>query len=195
VTFTPADDWLLGEEPSLLNSFGVAVGDLSGNGLMDIAMAGGAPEGTAPTLCFQGLPRRFLCSRQLVSIADGAWQDLLMVADIDADGHNELFVRERTITVLKTHQSPADALSIDLRDSQGHRNLQGHALVARCAADDSLVGLRTIDGGNGYMSQGNYVVSFESDWCMQLVVSTPIGGRLETIGTFSLGRHVAYLPD
>lgn len=181
--------WLFGGDNVLDNSFGVAVGYFSGHWLPDVVIAGGAPAGLPPRLCVQSTPRHLECKNDVFAAHAGAWQDLLLVTDVDQNGVDELYARYGVIRSYSMAQVPSRVFTIDLRDTAGKRNQHGRSMRASCSVDNSPLGLRFVDGGNGYMSQGSYEVTFGSNWCTSiwLDVATPSG--TERFGPFKPGRH------
>jgi hypothetical protein len=189
--------WMLGGQQVSESAFGLAVGDLMGNGRPTLVLAGGDPIGGAagvganppPRVCIQPLPRQFTCLNALLpGKADGR-QDLLLVTDMDNDGYDDLVARYPSPIVYGAPAGADAVFRFDLRDAQGLRNQYGRSLRVTCASDGSLVGLKFVDGGNGFMAQGNYVVSFHSDWCTSVWLQVPgIHGSV-AYGPFGPGLH------
>lgn len=187
--------WLFGGDQVLDNSFGVAVGYFSGHWLPDVVIAGGAPAGLPPRLCVQSTARQLECKDHVFAAHAGAWQDLLLLTDLDQNGTDELYARYGVIRSYSVAHAPARAFTIDLRDAAGKRNQHGRSMRASCSVDNSPLGLKFVDGGNGYMSQGSYEATFGSNWCTSiwLDVATPQG--TERFGPFKPGRHELRLPN
>jgi hypothetical protein len=202
--------WMLGGEAVMASSYGLAVGDLFGAGVPAIVLAGGdkmlgangeddeAAESSPatnvrasppPRVCVQIVPRRFSCLHDVIPRLD-AWQDLLMITDVDGDGADDLVARYGTVRTYAGGVADSNVFRIDLRDRQGARNRHGQVLKALCANDGSFIALKAVDGGNGYMAQGNYVVPFQSSWCRKLVVRVPTSNGSIDYGPFEPGLHV-----
>jgi hypothetical protein len=195
--------WMLGGRQVSSRSYGIAVGDLMHDGRQAIVLAGGetivsglqaadeeAP-GTSPPprVCVQPVPRRFNCLNGLLPPKDAAWQDLLLVTDMDGDGYDDLAARYGTLLTYSAAPARDNMFRFDLRDAQGHRNQYGRAVRVTCASDGSFVALKFVDGGNGYMAQGNYIVSFHSPWCASVLVQVPGAHGTRVYGPFLPGLH------
>jgi len=198
--------WMFGGAMVSHAANGVAVGDLTGNRLPDLLLAGGAAmpavpgmeagvTGEGPRLCMQTSERQFQCLPRFVAAIDGAWSDLLMVTDVDGDGSNELVARYGTLKSYTATPLPGQSVfRFDLRDAAGHRTQFGRTLTARCDVDGSLLAMKFVDGGNGFMAQRDYVVSFGSGWCTKVRLET-VGPRgLLELGRFEPGTHVLRMP-
>lgn len=182
--------WLLGGAPVLGSSFGLAIGHWSGGDLPDLVFAGGLPAGQPPNVCIQPAARQFECFEDFVPVRPDAWQDLLLITDLDADGSVELVSRYGTVRRYAGAPPKAHVFRIDLRDAAGRRNQHGRSMRASCAVDGSSLGLRFVDGGNGYMAQGDYVVPFGSSWCSTIWVDVATNDGLRRFGPLSAGTHV-----
>lgn len=198
--------WMFGGAIVSHAANGVAVGDLTGNRLPDLLLAGGVAmpavpgveagvTGEGPRLCMQTKSRQFQCLPRFVAAIDGAWSDLLMVTDVDGDGSNELVARYGTLKTYTATPLPGQSVfRFDLRDAAGHRTQFGRTLTARCEVDGSLVAMKFVDGGNGFMAQRDYVVSFGSAWCTKVRLET-VGPRGPLVlGSFGSGTHVLRMP-
>ena len=193
VSAIAANDPSSGPVAAFQRSYGVTVGDFSGSGLADIVVAGGDPVGRPPVLCAQIAARKFDCLEQAFAVHDGAWQDLLLATDLNGDGAVDLVARYGTLRTYINQGKRTNVFRFDLRDAAGHRNQYGRIIRARCAGTGALVGLKFVDGGNGYMAQGNYVVPFTSPWCSSVTVEIPTAGRMQTFGPFASGTAVVRL--
>jgi hypothetical protein len=200
--------WMLGGATVSASAYGMAVGDLFGSGSAQIVIAGGdmiagaeaedqetQPTGGSvrasppPRVCVQTLRRQFDCLADVIP-ALAAWQDLLLITDADADGIDDLVARYGTVHTYSAARAGANVFRIDLRDAQGHRNRYGQALKAVCTLDGSFIALKAVDGGNGYMAQGNYVVSFQSSWCRSITIEVPSKKGSVTYGPFAPGLQL-----
>lgn len=186
--------WLFGGADVMDSSFGLAVADLTGDGLDELVLAGGIPAGTPPQVCVQSPPRHFECLKDYLPTRPGDWQDLLLATDINADGSPDLVARFGTIRIFSNPLEYANVFRLDLRDSNGHRNMQGHAIRATCSLDGSLIALKFVDGGNGYLSQGDYIVPFVSSWCPSIVVEIPTMTGARRFGPFEPGAYIVNVP-
>jgi FG-GAP-like repeat len=181
--------YMLGNEPMLLRAYGVATGYYTGRALADIFFAGGDPAGTPPRLCVQLVARRFECLNQaMASRADQA-SDVLLVSDVNHDGIPELISREVWLRVYGSGIKPANVFRIDLLDPSGRRNRFGRSVRAHCAVDNSLIGIGFVDGGNGFLAQGQYTLSFQSSWCQSIWLDVAKPGGIERMGPFAPGLH------
>ena len=187
--------WLLGGEAALNRSNGLVVGYLTNDSLADFTFGGGDPAGTPPTLCVQGSARQFQCLRDIFPIHTGMFQDLLLIADLDGDGENELVSRwDDGMRVFSSDKANSLLYQFDIRDSTGKRTLQGRSARFLCAVDGSLLGLRTIvNGGNGYMAQSNYAIRISSPWCPAVNVEVPTATGTDRFGPFSPNTGVIRL--
>ncbi|MFZ5529186.1 MAG: FG-GAP repeat domain-containing protein [Pseudomonadota bacterium] len=185
--------WVLGGNRVFTSSFGITVGDFTGSGFSDLVLAGGAPAGLPPVVCAQIDARRFDCMKEVFQTHAGSWQDLLLATDLDADGAADLVARYGTLRTYLNQTIATNVFRFDLRDSQGRRTKYGASLRALCAADRSLVGLKFVDGGNGYMAQGDYVVPFTSTWCRSVLIEVWGPEGVREFGPFNRGTNVVRL--
>jgi FG-GAP-like repeat len=188
LTFSDAG-YLLGNEPTLLRSYGVATGHYTGRALADIFFAGGAPDGTPPKMCLQLVARRFECLAQAMASRPNQPSDLLLVTDLNLDGIPELASRESWIRVYQSGLRPANVFRIDLLDAKGRRNQFGHTVRAHCSVDNSMLGIAFVDGGNGFMAQGQYTISFQSPWCPSIWLDVATTAGVKRLGPFAPGMH------
>jgi VCBS repeat protein len=186
--------WLLGGEALLSSSFGLTVGDFAGKGLADIVLAGGQPAGTPSILCVQTAPRAFDCLHNALPGEPGKWQDLLLATDLNGDGAMDLAMRSPTIRTLTNLAPPRYTFRIDLRDPQARRNMYGRSMRATCTAGNIALGLRFVDGGNGYLTQADYVVPFSSSWCHSIWLDVATVGGMRRFGPFGPGTHLVRAP-
>lgn len=198
--------WMFGGVVVSGSANGVAVGDLTGNRLPDLLLAGGrampavpgietGATGEGPRLCMQAKAREFKCLPRFVPAIEGAWSDLVMVTDVDGDGSNELVARSGTLKTYSAAPLPGQKVfRFDLRDAAGRRNQFGRTLTARCEVDGSLLAMKFVDGGNGFMAQRDYVVNFGSGWCSKVRLET-VGPRGPLVlGSFEPGTQVVRMP-
>jgi hypothetical protein len=174
---------------NLNSSFGLASGYYTGRALQDLFFASGSPVGNPPWMCSQLVPRRFECMAQAVPNGANRGADLLLVADVDNDGINELVSRETSMRVYSSGLAPANLYRFDLLDAKGMRNRFGTTARAHCVSDDSLVGMGFVDGGNGLLAQGNYTLSFQSTWCTSVFLDVARPGGMVRMGPFKAGMH------
>ena len=89
---------------------------------------------------------------------------------------------------------PASMFMLELVDAAGRRNLHGRSLRVSCADDGSLVALRAVDGGNGYMAQGSYRIDVGSGRCDQVKVEVFAPGGPLRFGPLPPGTHRLRMP-
>lgn len=180
--------------PQSLGAFGIAVGRFTGGALSDVVLAGGNPTGTPPRLCVQAKPRALNCLTSALPAQMDATGDLLMLADLNADGQTEMISRTGQITIYSAPLRKDQRFRFDIRDSAGLRNQQGRSLRARCALDDSLIELRFIDGGNGYMANTGYVVPITSSWCSSVSLDIFTKAGVKAYGPYDPGSYTLRAP-
>ncbi len=188
LTFQDAG-YMLGNEPTLLRAYGVATGHYTGRALADIFFAGGSPAGTPPRLCIQLVARRFECLAQALSSRKDLESDVLLVTDVNHDGVPELASREQWLRVYGSGIKPAHVFRIDLVDQKGRRNRFGHVVRASCAIDNSTIKTTFVDGGNGFLAQGQYTLSFQSSWCNSIWIDLVKADSAVRLGPFAPGLH------
>lgn len=181
--------WQFGGDPVMAASFGLSIGYFTGNRLPDVLYAGGSPNGPPPRVCVQAQPRQLNCLQNMLPAHPGVFQDLLMVTDINGDGSSELVSRQGSLRLLTGAAAPAKVFRIDLRDANGHHNQHGRSMRASCSVDGSLLGLRFVDGGNGYMTQSDYIVPFNSHWCPSIWLDVATKSGLQRFGPLQPGTH------
>jgi hypothetical protein len=198
--------WMFGGATVANIGYGVAVGRVTGNSLPDLLMGGGtnlsaphegAPSpGEGPRLCVQRQKRSFDCFQHFIPTFGPAPSDLLMVTDADNDGLEDLVHRQGTLRLARfTTVVPQSTFRFDLRDADDRRTVYGRTVRARCALDDSIIATKFVDGGNGYMAQGDYLVHFASNWCGRIKLETGGPSGPIALGTFEPGIHKLRLPS
>jgi hypothetical protein len=166
---------------------GISTGFFTGNALPDILIAGGMVEGTPPRLCSPTKTRQVRCLTQVIPAAANTTQDLSLMTDLDGDGQAELVTRSGTLKIDKAPARSQKVFRMDLRDAQGRRTLYGLSAKAVCVATGELLQLQFVDGGNGYMAQGNYVVSYHSESCGSIWLDVASAQGLKRLGPFRPG--------
>ena len=187
---------LLSRPGRLDSSYGVTVGALTGSGLLDIALSGGNSNDGNPILCLHAAPRRFECLLESYSPVP-ARNDLLVFINDPVTGLPELHFRSRELQVYRVpavSRLPASMFMLELVDAAGRRNLHGRSLRVSCAGDGSLVALRAVDGGNGYMAQGSYRVDVGSERCDRVKVEVFAPGGPRRFGPLAPGTHRLRMP-
>lgn len=179
--------WIEGGGATFVNSYGLTAGRLSGGQYADLVLAGGLPTGTPPLMCVQPQARTFSCVPGVLGSNPGGWSDLLMIDDMDGSGQPQLVARYGTLHHFESNEAMAKVWRITVLDAQGNANQYGRSVRATCAGDGSLVGLKFVDGGNGYMAQSAYPVEFTSSWCPSINVEVYTSGGTQTYGPFDAG--------
>lgn len=174
---------------------GIATGFLTGNSLPDVVIAGGQVAGTPPRLCSANRNRQVSCLTQTLPAFANSSQDLLLITDLDGDGQTELIARGNQMALDRAPLRMRQVFSMDLRDADGRQTLQGLSARAVCVASGELLQLQFIDGGNGYMAQGNYAISYSSPTCHSIWLDVATTQGLKRLGPFGTGQHrVALTP-
>jgi hypothetical protein len=189
-------DLLLGRPGRLDSSYGVAVGALTGSGLLDLALSGGNSNDGNPILCLHAAPRQFECLLQSYSPVP-ARNDLLVFINNPATGLSELHFRSQEPQVYRipaVARPPASLFMLELVDSAGRRNQHGRSMRVTCAGDGTLVALRAVDGGNGYMAQGSYRIDVGSERCDRVKVEVFVPGGPRYFGPLAPGVHQLRMP-
>jgi hypothetical protein len=187
---------LLGRPGRLDRSYGVAVGGLTGSGLLDIALSGGESNSGNPILCLHAAPRQFECLIESYSPVP-ARNDLLVFINDPATGLPELHFRSGELQVYRVPaaaRAPASLFMLELVDAAGRRNQHGKSLRVSCANDGGLVALRAVDGGNGYMAQGSYRIDVGSERCDRVQVEVFAPGGPRRFGPLAPGAHQLRMP-
>lgn len=187
---------LLGRPGRLDRSYGVAVGGLTGSGLLDIALSGGESNSGNPILCLHAAPRQFECLIESYSPVP-ARNDLVVFINDPATGLPELHFRSRELQVYRVPaaaRAPASLFMLELVDAAGRRNQHGKSLRVSCANDGGLVALRAVDGGNGYMAQGSYRIDVGSERCDRVQVEVFAPGGPRRFGPLAPGAHQLRMP-
>jgi hypothetical protein len=190
-----SNGWLAAAPPSTIDSsYGVAVGRFSGGQYDDILMAGGRPEGMPPWVCVQRQPRSFDCHFHVIPVNPGMFSDLLMLTDMDGSGQPQLVARYGTLHNYESNEKIEYKYHVTVLDAQGHANQYGRVVRAKCTIGGSQIGMKFVDGGNGYMSQTAYAVGFSSHWCNSINVDIPLPGGIKTFGPYPAGNIEIRLP-
>ncbi|KPF50045.1 hypothetical protein D621_13665 [beta proteobacterium AAP51] len=182
---------LLGMGGLLNSSFGLAVADFTGNGLLDLALSGGNSNQGNPILCLHAAPRHFDCLLQpFRPIA--ARQDLLLFIDNAVAQSPDLYFRSQEPQVYRVPSAARLAryrFEFEVVDRTGRRNQHGRAVRVTCATTGAPVALRAVDGGNGYMAQGRYAVSVATDKCDSVMVDVHFENVARRFGPLQSGQH------
>jgi hypothetical protein len=182
---------LLGLPGRLDSSYGLAAGDFTGNGLIDLALAGGNTVPGSPMLCAQVARREFSCLQEAFQ-DNPARQDLLVFIADPQSGTDALHFRTRELQVYRMPSQAREAayrFRLELVDERGQRNQFGRALRATCSAGGALVGLRSVDGGSGFLAQGSYLVHLADDACRRIDVEVFTARGVQWFRGLDPGTH------
>jgi hypothetical protein len=142
-------------------TYGLAVGDLNGDGWDDIYIVGGLTNTPRIYLNQQGtnfaefLEFRSQTTENLGGFAGPA------IDDINGDGRLDLVIGPAGGILANGNTSSTYSVEIDLRGPNGERNQHGRIVQLKpTSTSDTRTLTRIVDGGSGYMAQKDYPVLF-----------------------------------
>lgn len=143
------------ESYGYLQAYGANVADLNNDGREDIVTAGGA---TRETRVLMNTGWGFVDSPP--SLLSGLGNDALAFADIDKDGRLDLVKRDYLTTWFRNRSDIGSnsSFTVEVVGSAGQQNQHGRVLKIRPVNHPQVVMSRTVDGGSGFLSQGQYPV-------------------------------------
>jgi len=151
------------------DSFGVNVHDVDNDGREDIVTVGGRACNTILYLN-TGIGFRQAWTGDLEPLCVGTGAPAF--ADLDGDGRIDVTFVEfgrtgtRLAALLNQSRSGAGWLRIEVLGSQGQQNQHGRVVGVSPVSRPNVIMTRVVDGGSGYLSQGQY----------PLLVGTPYAG-------------------
>ncbi len=180
-------------------SYGVNACDLNGDGFEDLIFAPGDTTRTRILLNTGGLA----FTENPLTTLDGAGGDVMACGDYDGDGRLDVGRRAAgSLQIVRNTTSHAglSRLTLDLVDAGGARNQYGRVAHVRPRAAPGVVYTRVVDGGSGFLAQGQYELvigtpdtgQFDVTVRFAAAVRTFVGGAGERVRLFADGRRLAY---
>lgn len=171
-------------------SFGANVYDLNNDGFEDIVLAGGNIFDTVVLL------NNGSAFERATGTGIDAWgNDCLAFADVDKDGRIDILKRDlkpsQPPRPVKLHHArnqtriPAmSQITLEIVGENGEHNQFGRVVKIEPRSRPDIVMTRVVDGGSGYLSQGQY----------ELLVGTPFPG-VHDVEVYFPGRIVTFSID
>ena len=145
------------------DAYGLNIGDLNGDGLEDLLLAGGTPR--TPTILLNAGDR---FERNPISLVDLVPYQLTSIADFDRDGRLDVYltdgfgvrIRARNITPSATRET----ITIDVVNAAGRHNHFGRVVQLKPELAPSVTFTRVVDGGSGLLSQRSYAITLPTTY-------------------------------
>jgi hypothetical protein len=155
-------------------SYGVSTCDLNGDGFEDVILAPGDTTRTRILLNTGGLA----FTEHPLTTLDGAGGDVMACGDYDGDGRLDVGRRANgplEIVRNTTSHSGLTRVTLDLVDANGARTQYGRVALVRPRQAPGVVYTRVVDGGSGFLAQGQY----------ELLIGTPYTGQFDVTVRFA----------
>jgi hypothetical protein len=154
-------------------SYGVDACDFNGDGFEDLILA---PGNSTRNRIYLNTGAGFI--EQSLTALDTAGGDVMACGDYDGDG--QLDIGRRALGVLQivrntTSHSGLSRVTLDVVDTDGTHNQYGRVVRVRPRAAPGVVYTRVVDGGSGFLAQGQYA----------LLIGTPYTGQFDVTVRFA----------
>jgi hypothetical protein len=197
----------------LLNAWGLQAADVDGDGLPDIVLPGGCMQGFQPVVGHDNCnyiddprhPQRLLVNRNGQFVLHDffedstqpsqlGWSDLLAYADFDRNGTVDLVTRltgppYNGLTVLMNRATSSDAIVVSVVGAHDEHNQQGRVVHASPVLRPGINMTQVVDGGSGYLSNGQYDLLFPTPYEGAYTISVRFAAGTWTV-TAHRGDHV-----
>ena len=164
-----------------LNSFGIGISDLDGDGFQDILLAGGGstvePEKRLKPKLFIYRNGRYV-NADFLPHNPNKWSDLFVLMDVDFNGSIDVFSRYQDYVFSKNIKLPDSYISVTAVDGSGRLNQYGRKVTVQIRGDISQKFTQFIDGGSGYLSASGYAVTFPLARSAEYVVNVYFASRV-----------------
>ena len=155
-------------------SYGVNVCDLNGDGFEDLIFA---PGDTTRTRILLNTGTGVFTENPLTTL-DGLGGDVMACGDYDGDGRLDIGRRAGgSLEIVRnvTSHSGLSRVTLDIVDATGARTQYGRVAQVRPRQAPAVVYTRVVDGGSGFLAQGQY----------ELVIGTRYTGQFDVTVRFA----------
>jgi hypothetical protein len=158
-------------------SYGATACDLNGDGFEDLLLA---PGGTTRTRLLLNTGQGGFVENRLTAL-DGSGGDVLACGDYDDDGRLDVGRRTGVLEIVRNTTSHAglNRIVLDVVDAAGRRTQYGRVVRVRPRQAAGVTYTRVVDGGSGFLSQGQYPI----------LIGTPYGGEFDVTVEFAAGAR------
>jgi len=174
-------------------SYGVGACDLNGDGFEDLIFA---PGDTPRTRILLNTGTGVFTENPLTTL-DGVGGDVMACGDYDADGRLDIGRRAGgSLEIVRntTSHSGLSRVTLDLVDASGAHNQYGRVAQVRPRQAPGVVYTRVVDGGSGFLAQGQYALLIGTPYTGQFDVTVRFAGATRTF-VVTAGQRVRLFAD